>query len=80
MICHQVDDGDGGADDAAQRSGSQDEPEAPAELEGEDHVFQVDQQRALRNHQVVELKEKKCYSNIDHVFYILGTDGKGIEA
>ena len=57
VTAHQVNDGDRHADDEAKRSGSEHEPEAPAELEGQDHVLEVDQERPLRDHQVVELEQ-----------------------
>ena len=53
---NQVDDRDGNSDDEAERSGSENEPEAPAELELEDHVFKVNQQGTVGKHQVVKLK------------------------
>ena len=59
VTAHQVNDGDRHADDEAKRSGSEHEPEAPAELEGQDHVLKVNKQGPLGDHQVVELKMGK---------------------
>ncbi len=41
----EVDDGDGGSHHKAKEAGHQDQPEAPSELEGEDDVLHVDDER-----------------------------------
>ncbi len=58
---NQINDRDGDADDEAERSGGQHEPEAPAKLELEDHVFQVNQQRSVGQHQEVELQKNSVF-------------------
>ena len=50
----QVDHADGQADDEAQGAGDNDQPEAPAELEGKHDVLDVDSERTVRQHPEVD--------------------------
>lgn len=48
LLTYQINDWDWDSNDEAERSGSEDEPEAPTQLELEDHVLQMDQEWTAR--------------------------------